>query len=175
MHALQHQDGENSDQTAAAQEEANTLIVECILSLLIEEEVASSIRKPRISLGNNPVTCRALMDDILGGPDTVFANLDFTSRFSILQSFPTFRARKNVSTMCPVTLVSIITPVSVHIYPRRYPYLPPSVSIFTPSRPPVDIHSTSSSVTLAAWQHMSLWHRNPIPFQYFKRGVNGAY
>ncbi|KAG6258393.1 hypothetical protein E4U48_000747, partial [Claviceps purpurea] len=100
MDALQHQDGENSDQTAAAQEEANTLIVECILSLLIEEEVASSIRKPRISLGNNPVTCRALMDDILGGPDTVFANLDFTSRFSILQSFPTFRARKNVSTMC---------------------------------------------------------------------------
>ncbi|KAG6143767.1 hypothetical protein E4U28_002234 [Claviceps purpurea] len=56
MDALQHQDGENSDQTAAAQEEANTLIVECILSLLIEEEVASSIRKPRISLGNNPVT-----------------------------------------------------------------------------------------------------------------------
>ncbi|KAG6183335.1 hypothetical protein E4U35_002857 [Claviceps purpurea] len=115
MDALQHQDGENSDQTAAAQEEANTLIVECILSLLIEEEVASSIRKPRISLGNNPVTCRALMDDILGGPDTVFANLDFTSRFSILQSFPTFRARKNVSTMFH----------SIHIYPRRYPYLPP--------------------------------------------------
>ncbi|KAG6275056.1 hypothetical protein E4U46_001445 [Claviceps purpurea] len=112
MDALQHQDGENSDQTAAAQEEANTLIVECILSLIIEEEVASSIRKPQISLGNNPVTCRTLMNDILVGPDTVFANL------SILQSFPTFRARKNVSTMCHGH-------VSIHNYPRRYPYLPP--------------------------------------------------
>ncbi|KAG6160560.1 hypothetical protein E4U37_007661 [Claviceps purpurea] len=119
MDALQHQDGENSDQTAAAQEEANTLIVECILSLLIEEEVASSIRKPRISLGNNPVTLSAM---------TMLLILKFTSRLSILQVVPDISGPEKRLYDVPRS--------------RRYPYLPPSVSIFTP----VGIHIYPQSI-----------------------------
>ncbi|CCE32584.1 uncharacterized protein CPUR_06444 [Claviceps purpurea 20.1] len=74
MDALQRQDGANSVQTAA-EEQAKKMILDGILQYAIELEVAGCLRKPRISLGNHPVTCRTLMEDVLDGPDTVFLDL----------------------------------------------------------------------------------------------------
>ncbi|KAG6300736.1 hypothetical protein E4U09_006371 [Claviceps aff. purpurea] len=68
MDALQRQDGAKSVQTAAVKQ-AEMMIFDGILSFAIEQQVASCIRKPRLSLGNHPVICR------WSDTNTIFLNL----------------------------------------------------------------------------------------------------
>ncbi|KAG6018575.1 hypothetical protein E4U40_000134 [Claviceps sp. LM458 group G5] len=69
---LHHQDGANSVQTAAAKKvKKKKIILRGIMKFAIQQEFARCIRQPRISLGNNPVLCRTLMNGILVGPNTI--------------------------------------------------------------------------------------------------------
>ncbi|KAG6279259.1 hypothetical protein E4U47_003920 [Claviceps purpurea] len=70
MDALQRQDGANSVQTASLKQ-AKMMIFHGILSFAIEQQVASCIRKPRISLDNGQPS-RHLP---LVGPNTIVLNL----------------------------------------------------------------------------------------------------
>ncbi|KAG6200627.1 hypothetical protein E4U10_002041 [Claviceps purpurea] len=70
MDALQRQDGANSVQTASLKQ-AKMMIFHGILSFAIEQQVASCIHKPRISLGNGQPS-RHLP---LVGPNTIVLNL----------------------------------------------------------------------------------------------------